>query len=421
MTLLVPGLMSDIASVAFDGILAELADADWLDHVIVGVDGADASQYRRVGRMLDRLPQRHDVVWTDGPALIRLEERLRAVGLAPMQRGKGRNAWYCIGAALACRRARVIVMHDADIADYRKTLLARLAFPVAHPRFGYGFVKGYYPRITGGRFCGRATRLLVAPLVSALQDLTGGHPYLRYLEAFRYPLAGESAMTADVAMGLRMPGHWGMDIGILTDVYDRCEPSTICQADVAGAYDHKHQELSADDPSCGLRRMSLDVAAVVIWRLGVDESGHRTDGGDGGSGRGVEGVNRLVLNGGASSCIREAYLAAAKASVRHYRNDAEFNGYRLDAAAEEAMIEVFARSIVEAVELCRPGSPQRCGDPQADVRMPSWSQVFGVVPEAEDMLLSVLDRRGSGGATTSTAPPSLKRPRGGVGAGTQRT
>ena len=356
--LIVPCLASDVGAEAFDVMVGELTGADWLAHIVVGLDEADEADFRRARGLLERLPQRCDVLWNDSPAMVAFEQRLGDLGLAPRSRGKGRNVWYCLGAVLAAGSARVIAMHDADIVGYSRRLPARLVYPVAHPSFGYTFAKGYYHRVTEGRFGGRVTRLLVAPLVRALRAQAGDHRYLRFLEAFRYPLAGETAMDAEVAASLRIPGHWGMDIGILSDVYERCETSSICQVSVADAYDHKHQDLSAGDPTAGLRRMSIDVTATMIRRLGPE-----------------------AVDGAAGLC--EAYLAAARDLVRHYANDAELNGYFVDVAAEQATAEVFARSVADAVALCR-------ADFQEDSLNPSWRQVLEAAPEVGPLLVEAL-------------------------------
>ena len=357
--LIIPCLASEIGSKALDAVFTELASADWLARVVVGLDEADETHCRDARLLVEALPQRCDVLWNDSPAVARVEQRLSTLGLAPRSRGKGRNVWYCLGAVLATGTERVIALHDADIVGYRRDLLARLVYPVAHPGFGYSFAKGYYHRVTEGRFGGRVTRLLVAPLVRALREEAGEGGYLRYLEAFRYPLAGETAMESEVAASLRIPGHWGMDIGILSDVYAHCEPSGICQVSVADAYDHKHQHLSAHDATAGLRRMSIDVAATIIRRLGVE-----------------------ALDGSSSLC--EAYLAAARDLIRHYANDAEINGYVVDAAAEAATAEVFARSVADAVEACQ-------ANPREDELNPSWREVLRTAPEVAPMLLDALD------------------------------
>ena len=357
--LIIPCLASEITSDAFDTMVAELASADWLTRVVVGLDQADEIDFRNARRLVESLPQRSDVVWNDSEAVRRIEEHMATRGLAPRSRGKGRNVWYCLGAVLAGGTEQVIAMHDADILGYSRELLARLVYPVAHPGFGYCFAKGYYHRVTDGRFGGRVTRLLVAPLVRALRAEAGEHSYLRFLEAFRYPLAGETAMESGLAASLRIPGHWGMDIGILSDVYARCEPSAICQVSVANAYDHKHQDLSAHDASAGLRRMSIDVSATIIRRVGSE-----------------------TLDGASGLC--DAYLAAARDLIRHYANDAEINGYLVDRAAEEATVEVFARSVADAVEACR-------AHPGEDGLNPSWQQVLLHAPEVAPMLLEALD------------------------------
>lgn len=358
--LIIPCLASEVGSDALGAIIAELASADWLGRVVVGLDEADETDYRNAGRLVETLPQRCDVVWNDSRAVERIEERLAARGLAPHSRGKGRNVWYCLGAVLAEGTEQVIAMHDADILGYSRELLARLVYPVAHPGFGYRFAKGYYHRVTEGRFGGRVTRLLVAPLVRALRAEAGEHSYLRFLESFRYPLAGETAMESELAAGLRIPGHWGMDIGILSDVYARCEPSSVCQVSVANAYDHKHQDLSEHDAAAGLRRMSIDVSTTIIRRMGAE-----------------------TLDGAQSLC--DAYLAAARDLIRHYANDAEINGYLVDRAAEEAIAEVFARSLADAIEACsaRPGE---------DDLNPSWRDVLLHAPEVAPMLREALNR-----------------------------
>jgi len=357
--LIIPCLASEVGSDALDRMLAELGAADWLTRVVVGLDQAGEVGFRDARRLVEALPQQADVVWNDSPAFLRVEGHLAARGLAPRSRGKGRNVWYCLGAVLAGGAEQVIAMHDADIVGYNRELLARLVYPVTHPSFGYCFAKGYYHRVTEGRFGGRVTRLLVAPLVQALRGETGERSYLRFLEAFRYPLAGETAMESWLASSLRIPGHWGMDIGILSDVYAQCEPSAICQVSVANAYDHKHQELSAHDATAGLRRMSVDVSATIIRRLGPE-----------------------LLNGTSSLC--DGYRAAARDLIRHYANDAEINGYCLDRAAEEATVEVFALSVADAVEACR-------DHPAEDELNPSWDHVLRHAPEVAPMLLDALD------------------------------
>ena len=74
---------------------------------------------------------------------------------------------------------------------------------------------------------------------------------------------------------------------------------------------------------------------------------------------------------------------AARDLIRHYANDAEINGYLVDRAAEEATVEVFSRSVADAVEVCR-------AHPGEDELNPSWRQVLQHAPEVAPMLIEAL-------------------------------
>ena len=67
-------------------------------------------------------------------------------------------------------------------------------------------------------------------------------------------------MDLDVVRNLRIPFDWGLEIGVLSEVYRSYTPRRICQVDLADAYDHKHQDLSPDDPEAGLHKMAIDIS-----------------------------------------------------------------------------------------------------------------------------------------------------------------
>ena len=123
--------------------------------------------------------------------------------------------WFCFGYALACKRSKAIALHDCDIKTYDRSMLARLLYPVANPNFNYEFSKGYYSRVAENKLNGRVCRLLVTPLIRALKKVCDGHEeFLDYLDSFRYALAGEFAMTAQVLNDIRIPSDWGLEIGV---------------------------------------------------------------------------------------------------------------------------------------------------------------------------------------------------------------
>jgi glucosyl-3-phosphoglycerate synthase len=174
--------------------------------------------------------------------------------------------WICFGYVLASEQARMVAVHDCDILTYSRDLLARLCYPVAHPALGFDFCKGYYARLTD-KLNGRVMRLLVTPLLRALKSILGVHPFLVYLDTFRYPLAGEMAMDLDLVRRTRIPFDWGLEIGVLAEVFRNSAPQAICQAELCDNYDHKHQELSPRDAEKGLNRMAINVTESIFQRI----------------------------------------------------------------------------------------------------------------------------------------------------------
>src|SRR5690606_19326929 len=160
----------------------------------------------------------------------------------------------CFGYVLASERARRVAVHDCDIRTYSRELLARLCYPVDHPNLGFDFCKGYYARVTD-RLHGRVVRLLVTPMLRALRSILGAHPYLVYMDTFRYPLAGEVAMDVDLLRRVRIPHDWALEIGMLAEVFRNSAPRAICQSELCENYDHKHQDLSVRDAEKGLNKM----------------------------------------------------------------------------------------------------------------------------------------------------------------------
>ena len=147
--LVLPSLFSELEGPALKGIIEELAQVPYLSEIVIGLDRADESQYRHAINYFSELPQRHRILWNDGPRLMAVDKQLKELGLAPTQLGKGRNVWYCYGYTLASGKAKAVALHDCDILTYKRSLLARLIYPVANPNFSYAFCKGYYSRVAG--------------------------------------------------------------------------------------------------------------------------------------------------------------------------------------------------------------------------------------------------------------------------------
>ena len=180
-------------------------------------------------------------LWIDSPRVQSLFRLLEHHGLSAGEDGKGRSCWLSYGYLLATGDCDVIALHDCDIRNYERQFLARLCYPVVNPNLDFEFCKAYYARVTD-RMHGRVTRLFMTPLIRAISGMAPNTPLLDFLDSFRYPLAGEFAMKANLARVNRIPGDWGLEVGVLAEVYRNCSPSRICQVDLADNYDHKHQD-----------------------------------------------------------------------------------------------------------------------------------------------------------------------------------
>ncbi len=210
MGLILPSLFSELEGPALSAIVDELAKVPYLNEIVIGLDRADREQFLYAREFFSRLPQHTRILWNDGPRLRELDAELEHHGLGALEPGKGRNVWYCAGYVLASGRSTVVGLHDCDILTYDRSLLARLMYPVAHPRFNYSFCKGYYPRIAEGKLNGRVSRLMVTPLLRALKTVCGPLPYLDYLDSFRYPLSGSLPCAAMCWRAFAFPpiGGW---------------------------------------------------------------------------------------------------------------------------------------------------------------------------------------------------------------------
>lgn len=358
--LIIPCLVTEMDQPALAGMVAELARVPFLDTVVVSLDRSDEEGFRRAKDYFKPLRQRTVILWNEAPAIMELREAIEQ-RVGPLPAGKGRAVWLAIGHVLAERRAGVIAFHDADVVDYSRSLLSNLVFPLMHPLLGFNFSKGYYARFTD-RLHGRVTRLLLRPLLQAFGDVVGRHPYLSYLAAFRYPLSGELALQADLLRWIRIPGDWGLEVGLLFEVLRHRSPRRICQVDVADSFEHKHQPLSPDDASKGLHRMAVDIVKHLLRTL---------------SAAGV------VLPEGSFKSMRVAYQRYAEDAVADYYAVAAFNGLTFDRHSEEDAVATFSVALAE-------GCQQFSVDPLGTPSLPNWARVEAAWPEVGPYILQVV-------------------------------
>jgi len=355
--LVLPCLYQELEGPALGGILEALADVHYLKQVVVSVSGTESrDEFDRFRRAFDGVRTLDDrpvtFVWNGSPRVQRIYSKLRDEGLDAGEDGKGRGTWLAYGYVLAADQSRVLAVHDCDIRDYDRELLARLCFPTVNPNLNYEFAKGYYGRVSD-RLHGRVTRLFMTPLLRAMKSVLGEIPLLAYLDSFRYPLAGECSMTTDLARINRIPADWGLEVGMLAEVYRNCSLKRICQVEVVENYDHKHQELSETDSTRGLHRMVNDIASSLIRNL---------------ASYGVQ------FDAGFLNTLISAYVRTAQDAVARYSDDAALNGLVFDRHEEEVAVETFSRAL-------RAAGLSFVRDPMGAPLIPNWNRVTSALPD----------------------------------------
>lgn len=361
--LVLPALYSEFQTPAMQRIVPEVKQVRYLQRIVVALGRANRQEFDHARSYFEDFYTPVTLIWIDSERIQKLFQMLEERGLSAGGDGKGRSCWMAYGHMLAMGDCDVIALHDCDIANYDRQLLARLCYPVTNPNLGFEFCKGYYARVTD-RMHGRVTRLFVNPLVRALEGMAPGADFLHFLDSFRYPLAGEFAMDANLARVNRIPGDWGLEVGVLAEVYRNCATARICQVDLTDNYEHKHQALSADDASSGLRRMAGDIAKSLFRTMAAEG---------------------IVFTADHFRSLGVRYVRMAQDTIARYYADAMLNGLKFDRHGEEMAVAAFAKSLSQA-------AAEYIEDPLGLPLIPNWNRVLAAIPEFFDLLRDAVDK-----------------------------
>jgi glucosyl-3-phosphoglycerate synthase len=360
--LLIPSLFSELEGEALPAILEELKSADYIKRIVVSLDRANRDEFNHAKKFFRQLPQNLKIVWNDGPKMKSVMRLLDKHEIPTGPQGKGRGAWLAFGYVLSKRDTFAIALHDADIVTYDRQMLARLIFPVVHPGCDFEFSKGFYSRISQ-KMHGRVTRLLVFPLIQALSLLIARNDYIRYLRAFRYPLAGEFAIVNNLVRRCRLPYNWGLEIGVLSEVYRNSSKKRICQVDLADLFDHKHSNLVAGDMKGGLGKMAVDIILMLFSTLASMGN---------------------ILNREFFNTLSSTYLRTAQEFITKYDHDSLINGLEFDRHAEGVAVETFRECLTHACE-------QFLDNPFEVQSIPTWNRVVAAIPSIFEKLEAAVE------------------------------
>jgi glucosyl-3-phosphoglycerate synthase len=192
---------------------------------------------------------------TDGTAELAEAAGARVLALPedPALSGKGGALWWAQQQATG----DLLVFLDADVAPSRAETAVALLTPLLMTP-AVQFVKAAFDRpltvdgVLHHGSGGRVTELLARPLLNA---------WWPELAGFVQPLSGELAATRCLLQRLPFATGYGLEIGMLIDVFELIGIDAMAQADI-GERRHRHHSDAA------LGRMSAQVLAAALRRRG---------------------------------------------------------------------------------------------------------------------------------------------------------
>ena len=345
--ILIPCLYEEFERPALKDIKAVLKNLNGLNELVIALSAKSREQAKAAKCFFDSMPFPVHIQWTNSPSVIELLKSQEKNGLELLGTpGKGWAVWQGIG--VATRRSEVVALFDADIRTFSNLYPSKMILPLLDESFGISYVKAFYSRLSleTNELQGRATRLFVGPLLDSLEQLVGNGPFLQYLQSFRYPLAGEFAFTKDLAMNLRIPCDWGLEIGLLSEVYRNVRTSKIAQVDL-GLFDHKHKNIGSSSKD-GLQRMCTEILSSVL--------------------RGLMEHQAETLTNTKLSTLEVLYKRVGEDRVKQFGLDSAINKIPYNRHEEELSVQKFAK-------LLRPSTENFLKSP-ATQQLPSWSRVL---------------------------------------------
>ncbi len=356
-TILIPCLFEEFSRPALSQTRNVIKQLDGLNELVIALCAKSSEEVNEAKEFFSSMPFPVHVQWTNAPAVIELLKKQEKNGLNLLGTpGKGWAVWQGIG--IATRNSEVVALFDADIKTFKISYPIRMLQPLLDPSHGISYVKAFYSRLSldSNSLQGRATRLFVGPLLNSLEQVFGQGHFLKYLREFRYPLAGEFAFTKDLGMNLRIPCDWGLEIGLLSEVYRNVSLSRIAQVDL-GIFDHKHKDVGTN-PQEGLQRMCKEILSSVL--------------------RGLMEHQAEALTDSQISTLEVLYKRVGQDRVKQYGLDSFVNGIPYDRHEEELSVQKFSK-------ILKPATTNFLDNPVTQ-QLPCWSRVLSCESNLQDNL-----------------------------------
>ena len=113
MELILPSLLSEIDGPALSDIVGQISKTDYLQHVIIGLDGADRDGYERAYSFFKNLNMPFSMLWNDGPRLRAIHRSLRMP--VSIRSRPERGAMSGAASAIPRRAARLTPSHFTTV------------------------------------------------------------------------------------------------------------------------------------------------------------------------------------------------------------------------------------------------------------------------------------------------------------------
>jgi len=362
MVLLLPALFSEFETPSMPRIIDELKGIKYLSKIVLSLDRANGKQFQEAREKMSVLPAEVKIVWHDGPRMEKLYKDLRKNAFDLGMQGKGRSVWMTLGYILSQGGVYAIALHDCDIVNYNREIVSRLFYPVVHPAMDIEFSKGYYARVTD-KLYGRVTRLFFTPLIRTLKRILGYNHFLEFLDSFRYALSGEFALITPLARGIRISPTWGLEVSLLSEVYQHTTVNRVCQVEITEFYEHKHQPLSKDKPNEGLLRMASDIAKALLRVLSEDG---------------------IVMSQSFFRTLSTAYIQESRVAIEKYHALSLLNGLAYDRNSEIEAVEAFTGCLGSAMK-------EFTKNPVGITMLPAWVRVEAAIPDFADRIAEAVE------------------------------
>jgi len=193
-----------------------------------------------------------EIIVVDDGSLDDTARRARRAGATVVTNTFGHGKGQALRCVLDQVRADVIVFLDADVANFAERFVTRLVAPLL-ANTSIQLVKAAYERPLDGTpgEGGRVTELLARPLLDR---------FFPELANVVQPLAGETAVRSMALKEISLSDGYGIEIGLLIDIYTRFGRDAIVEADLG-------QRVHRNRPLHQLRPHAHEVLDAVLRRI----------------------------------------------------------------------------------------------------------------------------------------------------------